>query len=106
MNARAALGFREPARIAMGSGVTKAFFGATNSTRRKAAARPNSFAHISAIAACSLALAGRLEEARTHLATIRRLVPDYRVANFLSAMHFPPDAERLFRMGAKRIGLE
>jgi hypothetical protein len=72
----------------------------------KAAARPNSFAHISAIAACSLALAGRLEEARMHLATIRRLVPDYRVAHLLTAMHFQPDAERLFREGAKRIGLE
>ena len=72
----------------------------------KAAARPNSFAHISAIAACSLALAGRLEEARTHLATIRRLVPDYRVAHLVTAMHFQPDAERLFREGAKRIGLE
>ena len=53
-----------------------------------------------------LALAGRLEEARTHLATIRRLVPDYRVGHLLTAMHFQPDAERLFREGAKRIGLE
>src|SRR5262245_18287768 len=30
MNARAAMGWRAPRRIAMGSGVTKAFFGATN----------------------------------------------------------------------------
>ena len=29
MKARAALGLREPARIAIGSGVTNAFFGAT-----------------------------------------------------------------------------
>ena len=30
MKARAAFGLREPARMAMGSGVTNAFFGATN----------------------------------------------------------------------------
>ena len=30
MKARAAFGLRAPARMAMGSGVTKAFFGATN----------------------------------------------------------------------------
>ena len=72
----------------------------------KAAARPNSFAHISAIAACSLALAGRLDEARTQLAIIQRTLPNYRVDDFLTAMHFPPDAERLFREGAKRIGFE
>ena len=30
MKARAAFGLRAPARIAMGSGVTNAFFGATN----------------------------------------------------------------------------
>jgi tetratricopeptide (TPR) repeat protein len=72
----------------------------------KAAARPNAFAHISAIAACSLALAGRLDEGRAEVAAIRRTVPHYRVDDLISAMHFPPEAEQLFRKGAKRIGLD
>jgi TolB-like protein len=72
----------------------------------KAAARPNAFAHISAIAACSLALAGRVDEGRAHVAAIRRALPNYHVDDFISAMHFPPEAERLFRKGARRIGLD
>ena len=72
----------------------------------KAAARPNAFAHISAIAACSLALAGRLDEGRAEVAAIRKRVPNYRVDDLISAMHFPPEAERLFRKGAKRIGFD
>ena len=72
----------------------------------KAAARPNAHAHISAIAACSLALAGRLDEGRAEVARIRKRVPHYRVDDLISAMHFPPDAEGLFRKGAKRIGFD
>jgi TolB-like protein len=70
----------------------------------KAAARPNAFAHISAIAACSLALAGRLDEARAHVAAIQQMLPYYRVDDLITAMQFPPDAKRLFLKGAKRIG--
>ena len=40
-----------------------------------AAARPNAHAHILAIAALSLALAGRLDEARSYLAAIYRTLP-------------------------------
>jgi TolB-like protein/Flp pilus assembly protein TadD len=72
----------------------------------KAAARPNAHAHILAIAAFSLALAGRLDEARTHLASIHKTLPRYRVDDFLTAMQFAPEGERLFREGAKRIGTE
>jgi TolB-like protein/tetratricopeptide (TPR) repeat protein len=70
----------------------------------KAAARPNAHAHILAIAAFSLALAGRLGEARTHLASIRRTLPSYRVEDFFAAMQLTPEGERLFREGARRIG--
>jgi len=38
----------------------------------KAAARPNAHSHILAIAACSLALAGSLGEARAYAAAIHR----------------------------------
>ena len=69
----------------------------------KAAARPNAHAHIRAIAAYSLALAGRLDEARSYLANIHRTLPRYRVDDFLTAMRFEPEGASLFRTGAKRI---
>jgi TolB-like protein len=69
----------------------------------KAAARPNAHAHILAIAAFSLALAGRLDEARAWLASIHKTLPRYRVDDFLTAMQFAPEGEKLFREGAKRI---
>ena len=72
----------------------------------KAAARPNAHAHILAIAALSLTLAGRLDEARTHLAAIHAMLPRYRVDDFLTAMQFAPDGEKLFREAAKRMGMK
>ncbi|MCW8087343.1 tetratricopeptide repeat protein [Sabulicella glaciei] len=71
---------------------------------RKAAARPNAHAHILAIAAISLALAGRLDEARAHVAAIRKTLPSYRVDDLVTAMQPAPDGESLFREGARRIG--
>ena len=72
----------------------------------KAAARPNAHAHILAIAAFSLALAGRLDEARAYLASIHKTLPRYRVDDFLIAMQFAPADARLFRERAKRIAVE
>ena len=72
----------------------------------KAAARPNAHAHILAIAAYCLALAGRLDEARAHMAAIRKTLPGYRVDDFLAAMQFAPEGAALFREGAKRIGMD
>ncbi|MBN9510019.1 MAG: transcriptional regulator [Alphaproteobacteria bacterium] len=69
----------------------------------KAAARPNAHAQIMAIAAYTLALAGRREEARRYLGTIHRTLPHYGVADFLTAMQFSPDAAALFRSAARRI---
>lgn len=70
----------------------------------KAAARPNAHVHILAIAAYCLALAGRLDEARVHMAVIRKRLPGYRVDDFLTAMQFAPESAELFRQGARRIG--
>ncbi len=70
----------------------------------KAAARPNAHAHILAIAAYCLALAGRLDEARAHMAVVHKRLPGYRVDDFLTAMQFAPEGAALFRKGAKRIG--
>lgn len=70
----------------------------------KAAARPNAHAHILAIAAYCLALAGRLDEARAYMAVIRKRSPGYRVDDFLTAMQFATEGAELFREGARRIG--
>jgi hypothetical protein len=59
-----------------------------------------------AIAAFSLALAGRLDEARGYVTAIRATLPSYGIDDFLTAMQFAPDGEKLFREGAKRIGLK
>jgi tetratricopeptide (TPR) repeat protein len=71
----------------------------------KAAARPNAFAHIRAIAAYSLALAGSLDEAHAYAAAVHRTLPRYSVADFLSAFRFDPQGAALFRKGAKRVGM-
>jgi hypothetical protein len=71
----------------------------------KAAARPNAFPHIRAIAALSLALAGSLDEARSYAAAVRKAVPQYSVDDFLSAFRFQPHTAALFRKCARRIGL-
>ncbi|MER8631981.1 transcriptional regulator [Mesorhizobium opportunistum] len=71
----------------------------------KAAARPNAHAIILAIAAHCLALAGRLDEAHGFAAAIRKTMPDYRADDFIGTFRFEPDAEALFRQGARRIGL-
>jgi len=72
----------------------------------RAAARPNAFAHIRAIAAYSLALAGAIDEARTYAAAVRRALPQYGIADFLRAFRFDPQGEALFRKGAARVGME
>jgi DNA-binding SARP family transcriptional activator len=71
----------------------------------QAAARPNAHPHISALAALSLALAERIDEAQAHLAAARRALPRYGLADFLTAMQPAPDGARLFREAARRIGL-
>lgn len=71
----------------------------------KAALRPNAHAHIVAIAAMTLALAGRIGEARAHLAAIRKRMPNYQLGDFFQAFHLEPEAQAKFRAGAKYIEL-
>lgn len=70
----------------------------------KAASRPNAHVHIQAIAAYTLALAGRIDEARAYMTAIRSSVPTYSVDDFLLAMQFSPEGAALFREGARRAG--
>jgi DNA-binding SARP family transcriptional activator/TolB-like protein len=70
----------------------------------KAAVRPNAHAHILAIAAHCLALAGRVDEALGFLASIHKTLPSYRIDNFLAAFRLAPDVEAIFREAGRRIG--
>jgi DNA-binding SARP family transcriptional activator len=70
----------------------------------KAAARPNAFAHIKAIAAYSLALAGRHDEGRDYLAGIRKNLPHYGAQDLISAMQFDAAGTALFRKAEKLLG--
>ncbi len=72
----------------------------------KSAARPNAHAHIMAIAAGCLSLAGRLDEARAFARRIQKTHPQYGIADFLGSFRFAPDAEALFRQQAPSIGWE
>jgi DNA-binding SARP family transcriptional activator/Flp pilus assembly protein TadD len=72
----------------------------------KAAARPNAHHHIMAIAAFTLGLAGRIDEANTYKAKIRQRVPNYAMADFLAAFRYSDDAAALFTRGANSIGLK
>ena len=71
----------------------------------KAAARPNAHPHVLGIAAYSLALAGRLDEAQTYAAAIRKALPKYTVDDYLRAFRFDEHGAALFRKGAKRLGM-
>ena len=71
----------------------------------KAAARPNAHQHIMAIAAFSLGLAGRIEDANEYKARIRERVPDYAMTDFLAAFRFSPEAEALFKQAGKKVGI-
>ncbi len=67
----------------------------------KAVARPNAHAHVQAIAAHCLAVAGRTAEARAFAKRIQETNPRYRLDEFLTAFHFAPDAAALLRKGSK-----
>lgn len=71
----------------------------------KAAARPNAHVHIVALAAHCLALADRMEEARSHAARIRLLQPSYGLDDFLGTFRFEADTQLRYRKAAQAIGL-
>jgi tetratricopeptide (TPR) repeat protein len=71
----------------------------------KAAARPNAFPHIHAIAACCLALAGSLDQARAHIVAMRRTSPHYSLTDFFTAFPFDGDGKTFFRRAARLVGL-
>lgn len=72
----------------------------------KAANRPNAHAHILAIAATNLALAGRRDQARELVARIRTRLPSYTVEHLLRAFHFTSEAQQLLREGGRQISFD
>jgi TolB-like protein len=72
----------------------------------KATGRPNAHIHILAIAAESLVLANRRDDARKFAARIRERAPGYTVEDFLRAFRFDADTTRRFRQAAEPIGFD
>ena len=70
----------------------------------RAAAQPNAHAHIQAVAAYTLALAGELDEARAHADAARRLLPGYSLAHFQQAFRLDEAGAACFSEGARRLG--
>jgi DNA-binding SARP family transcriptional activator/TolB-like protein/Tfp pilus assembly protein PilF len=71
----------------------------------KASLKPNAHAHILAIAAQCLALAGRGDEARAFSSRIHQMRPDYSAEDFLSSFHFPAKDAALFQSAARDAGI-
>lgn len=71
----------------------------------KAAARPNAHQHIMAIAAMTLGLADRAGEANDYSKKIRERVPNYKMADFLAAFRYAPDAVALFKRAGQKVGI-
>jgi TolB-like protein/DNA-binding SARP family transcriptional activator len=72
----------------------------------KAIGRPNAHAHILAIAASTLALTNRRDDARKLVARIRERLPSYSVESFLHAFRFDHETEKLLRRSARTIGFD
>ncbi len=93
------LGARSIALVRLGR------FGEAADWGLKAASRPNAFTHIRGIAAFSLALADRMDEARAQLALMHEAAPGYAFADFQRAFRFGSSAMPIFREGARRLGV-
>jgi TolB-like protein/DNA-binding SARP family transcriptional activator len=70
----------------------------------KATARPNAHTHILAIAALTLVLTHRRDDARKYIARIRERLPAYTVEDFIRAFRFTHETENLYRTSARQIG--
>jgi DNA-binding SARP family transcriptional activator/TolB-like protein len=81
------------------------YFGEAADWAAKAAGAPNAHSHALAVAACCLALGDRAEESRTVVASIRKMRPQYRFDDLLSATQLGPGLEALLRRAAERVGI-
>jgi DNA-binding SARP family transcriptional activator/TolB-like protein len=65
--------------------------------------QPNSHVHAHAIAAMTLATAGRLEEAQAERRRISALRPDYNLKHFTDAFHLLDDLQEIYQRAAKLV---
>jgi DNA-binding SARP family transcriptional activator/TolB-like protein len=72
----------------------------------RSALRPNAFPHIRALAACLLAVAERLGDARAVVASIGPEASHYRIDGLLGTFRFTPEMIALLRRGAGRLGID
>jgi DNA-binding SARP family transcriptional activator/TolB-like protein len=69
----------------------------------RAGQHPNAHVHIHAIAALTLATAGRMEEAHAQRKRISTLRPDYNFKHFTDAFHMLDDLTDIFQRAAKLV---
>jgi DNA-binding SARP family transcriptional activator/TolB-like protein len=69
----------------------------------RAGQQPNSHVHAHAIAALTLAAAGRISEARTERGRIRALPPDYNFRHFKDAFHLMDDLKNIYQKAARVV---
>jgi DNA-binding SARP family transcriptional activator len=69
----------------------------------RGAEQPNAHVHGRAIAALTLATAGRMEEAHAEWRRIRDLRPDYSFRQFEDAFHLVDDLRRIYQKAAKLV---
>jgi hypothetical protein len=65
--------------------------------------QPNAHVHAHAIAALTLATAGRIEEAHAERRYINRLRPDYDFKQFKEAFHLLDDLKEIYQRAAKLV---
>ena len=65
--------------------------------------QPNAHVHAHAIAALTLAISGRIEEANMERARINALRPDYNFQHFLDAFHLLDDLRNIYQKAAKLV---
>jgi DNA-binding SARP family transcriptional activator len=95
----AMLGARTMALVRLGNFDEAADWGA------KAMARPNAHPHVIAIGTFTLALAGRIDDAKAGVSAIRKMAPNYTVEDFLRAFRFDERGAASFRKGARLVGM-
>jgi TolB-like protein len=69
----------------------------------RAGQHPNAHVHVHAIAALTLATAGRMEEAHAERRRINTLRPDYNFKHFTDAFHMLDDLTDIFQRAAKLV---
>jgi TolB-like protein/tetratricopeptide (TPR) repeat protein len=72
----------------------------------KAAGRPNAHAHVLAVAAACLVLAGRRDDALRVASRIHERLPGYGTADFLRAYRFDADTQRTLIGSLRQIGFD